>query len=243
MTIKPFCVKSEELTDNDLNLMLEKCVENGAWAFNWVDTDGDADCIEFHNKDEFKYWGVDYEGDTVTSDSLLVFEDHVLTKDQAFNMLGINHAKDQDQDCVVSKIEKFFDICQPEKTVETQCMQIGVKFEEVAEFMAAIGLHQEAIDMHFLADNFKTKEDFAIELTKNANLVEMTDACCDEIVTNVGIMKAFVVPVKECLNEVGDSNLSKFEDGKVLYDENGKTKKGKGYFKPNLAKIIGIENV
>ena len=40
------------------------------------------------------------------------------------------------------------------------------------------------------------------------------------------------------LNEVNNSNWSKFENGKAIFDGNGKIKKGTNYFKPNLIKFI-----
>ena len=39
-------------------------------------------------------------------------------------------------------------------------------------------------------------------------------------------------------NEVHASNMSKLEDGKAIYREDGKVLKGKDYFKPNLKKFV-----
>lgn len=42
-------------------------------------------------------------------------------------------------------------------------------------------------------------------------------------------------------DEVHASNMSKLEDGKPIYREDGKVLKGKDYFKPNLKKVLGYE--
>ena len=39
------------------------------------------------------------------------------------------------------------------------------------------------------------------------------------------------------LDEINKSNWSKFENGKPVFDENGKIKKGAEYFKPKLSKF------
>lgn len=41
--------------------------------------------------------------------------------------------------------------------------------------------------------------------------------------------------------EVNRSNWSKFVDGKPVFDENGKIKKGDGYTPPDLSKFVGGE--
>jgi hypothetical protein len=40
------------------------------------------------------------------------------------------------------------------------------------------------------------------------------------------------------LEEVNRSNFSKFENGKAVFDENGKITKGKNYSKPNLKPFV-----
>jgi hypothetical protein len=40
------------------------------------------------------------------------------------------------------------------------------------------------------------------------------------------------------LKEVDDSNWSKFEDGKPVFDANGKIKKGRHYQAPQLEKYL-----
>ena len=77
------------------------------------------------------------------------------------------------------------------------------------------------------------------EAMKNNDLVEVADALTDILYVTYGAGHAFGINLDECFNEVQNSNMSKLgEDGKPIYNENGKVMKGPKYFKPNLNKII-----
>ncbi len=132
----------------------------------------------------------------------------------------------------------FFDIALPEKTLETRCVQIGCHFEEVAEMMEALGLNANAEKMHELANKFKRKINGAMVQTKKADLVKLADAMGDQIVTATGVMENFNMDSLGIVNNISDSNLSKFEDGKPVFDSNGKITKGKDYVKPNLEEFV-----
>lgn len=138
----------------------------------------------------------------------------------------------------LKKTKEFFDIALPEKTLETRCVQIGCHFEEVAEMMEALGLKGEADDMHYLASSFKRKEMHSMKTVKFANILKLADAMGDQIVTATGVMENFEMDSIGIVDEINRSNLSKFEDGKPVFDANGKITKGKNYFKPNLEPYV-----
>ena len=74
---------------------------------------------------------------------------------------------------------------------------------------------------------------------KNNDLVETADALTDILFVTYGAGQAFGINLDKCFEEVQNSNMSKLgEDGKPIYNENGKVLKGPNYFKPNLLKII-----
>ena len=77
---------------------------------------------------------------------------------------------------------------------------------------------------------------------KNNDLLEVADALTDILYVTYGAGHAFGINLDECFNElikVQNSNMSKLgDDGKPIYNENGKVMKGPKYFKPNLNKII-----
>lgn len=72
--------------------------------------------------------------------------------------------------------------------------------------------------------------------------VQMLDDIVDEIVTRVGLAHMMGFDLLGALAEVNRSNFSKFEDGKPVFDENGKITKGKHYTPPNLTNMIGDIN-
>ena len=75
------------------------------------------------------------------------------------------------------------------------------------------------------------------------NLKEVADALTDILYVTYGAGHAFGIDLDKCFEEVQSSNLSKLDDnGKPIYDRNGKVMKGPNYFKPNLEKILVYSN-
>ena len=71
------------------------------------------------------------------------------------------------------------------------------------------------------------------------NLKEVADALTDILYVTYGAGHAFGIDLDKCFAEVQNSNMSKLdENGKPIYNENGKVMKGPNYFKPNLEKFI-----
>ena len=80
------------------------------------------------------------------------------------------------------------------------------------------------------------------ELTKAINendILEVADALTDILYVTYGAGHAFGIDLDKCFDEVQKSNMSKLgEDGKPMYNENGKVLKGPNYFKPDLSKSL-----
>ena len=71
------------------------------------------------------------------------------------------------------------------------------------------------------------------------DLKETIDALTDILYVTYGAGHAFGVNLDKCFEEVQNSNMSKLgEDGKPIYNENGKVMKGPNYFKPNLNQFL-----
>ena len=71
------------------------------------------------------------------------------------------------------------------------------------------------------------------------NLKEVADALTDILYVTYGAGHAFGINLDKCFDEVQKSNMSKLdENGKAIYDQNGKVMKSANYFKPNLEKIL-----
>ena len=74
---------------------------------------------------------------------------------------------------------------------------------------------------------------------ENKDLKETIDALTDILYVTYGAGHAFGVNLDKCFEEVQKSNMSKLgEDGRPIYNENGKVMKGPNYFKPNISKFI-----
>ena len=71
------------------------------------------------------------------------------------------------------------------------------------------------------------------------DLKEVADALTDILYVTYGAGHAFGINLDKCFDEVQKSNMSKLgNDGKPIYNENGKVMKGPNYFKPNLNKFL-----
>jgi len=77
------------------------------------------------------------------------------------------------------------------------------------------------------------------EAIKNNDLIEAADALTDILYVTYGAGHAFGVDLDKCFNEIQKSNMSKIgENGKPIYNEDGKVMKGPNYFKPDLSKFV-----
>ena len=74
---------------------------------------------------------------------------------------------------------------------------------------------------------------------ENNDLLEVADALTDILYVTYGAGHAFGIDLDACFQEVQDSNMSKLgENGKPIFNDQGKVMKGPNYFKPDLSKYI-----
>ena len=74
---------------------------------------------------------------------------------------------------------------------------------------------------------------------KDKNLKEVAGALADILYVTYGAGHAFGIDLDKCFDEVQRSNMSKLgENGKPIYNDQGKVMKGPNYFEPNLKKYI-----
>ena len=74
---------------------------------------------------------------------------------------------------------------------------------------------------------------------KDRDLKEVADALTDILYVTYGAGHAFGIDLDKCFEEVQRSNMSKLgEDGKPIYNDQGKVMKGPNYFKPDLSKFV-----
>ena len=71
------------------------------------------------------------------------------------------------------------------------------------------------------------------------DILEIADALTDILYVTYGAGHSFGIDLDKCFEEVQNSNMSKSgEEGKPIYNEQGKVMKGPNYFKPNLLKFL-----
>ena len=119
-------------------------------------------------------------------------------------------------------------------------------FEKVGTFMKTFG--QEVKQSPALSTDkinelrvslIREELDELIAAMNKKDLVEVADALADILYVTYGAGHAFGLNLDRCFQEVQNSNMSKLDNnGRPIYDENGKVMKGPNYFKPDLKKII-----
>ena len=119
-------------------------------------------------------------------------------------------------------------------------------FDKVGTFMKTFG-QEVKTKPSFSTDKINKlrldliKEELT-ELTdamNNKDLLEVADALTDILYVTYGAGHAFGINLDKCFDEVQNSNMSKLdENGKPIYNENGKVMKGPNYFKPDLSKFV-----
>ena len=119
-------------------------------------------------------------------------------------------------------------------------------FESVKKFMETFG--QEIKEKASFPNDkitslryelIKEELDEFKEAIDKKDIKEVADALTDILYVTYGAGHAFGIDLDKCFEEVQNSNMSKLgNDGKPIYNENGKVMKGPNYFKPNLEKFV-----
>lgn len=139
----------------------------------------------------------------------------------------------------------------PEPSQKDLSTQIGVHFEEVAEFIETLKvIHSDETvtdDMKAMVQKAYNAVNDLAYMCKNYTCmgidpnqrVDALDGLADQIVTAVGVAHCAGMDPVGALNEVNRSNFSKFDDnGNPLLDINRKIIKGPNYSKPDLKPFV-----
>ena len=119
-------------------------------------------------------------------------------------------------------------------------------FESVKKFMETFGQeikekasfpNDKITSLRY--DLIKEELDEFKEAIDKKDIKEVADALTDILYVTYGAGHAFGIDLDKCFEEVQNSNMSKLgNDGKPIFNENGKVMKGPNYFKPNLSKFV-----
>ena len=119
-------------------------------------------------------------------------------------------------------------------------------FDEVKVFMKTYGQEikltpdfPENKILKLRIDLIQEELDELKEAIDNRDIVEVADALTDILYVTYGAGHSFGINLDDCFSEVQRSNMSKLdENGKPVFNDNGKVLKGPNYFKPDLKKYI-----
>ena len=137
---------------------------------------------------------------------------------------------------MIDNITLWHKRARPEPTEKDFDVQLGCHIEEFVEMLDSLTIRAEGFDKAIDA-----LEDVANGLKAGTLTVssvdrgELLDSLADQIVTAVGVGHCAKMDMNAAVQEVNDSNWSKFNyKGFPEFDDNGKVKKGERYRKPNL---------
>lgn len=138
----------------------------------------------------------------------------------------------------LNKTIEWFKLAIPNPTDKNKVVQLGCHVEEFAEMLHALHPTRElAILTSRYADALKNSDN--ADVFQSCNKEELLDALCDQLVTICGVGYMLGFDMVGALDEVNRSNFSKFENGKPVFNEQGKIAKGVNYTKPNLKPFLG----
>lgn len=133
---------------------------------------------------------------------------------------------------------KWFELAVPEPTIENICVQFGCDLEEQSEILRACNQHSLAEQVESYANDFKAKRTWCMNAINCIDKTELLDGLIDRQVTGLGLGYMLKMNMIAAASEVNRSNFSKFENGKPVFDDSGKIKKGANYTPPQLQGFI-----
>lgn len=151
---------------------------------------------------------------------------------------------------VITQIRDWFSKAVPNPNEKAVHTQLGVHMEEIAEMFRPIEIAASTVQggtelkMHGNALDNLSKSLKRFPKGHNIDLLrldrtQLLDALCDQIVTSVGVAHMLGMDIEGALEEVADSNDSKFDKwGQPIFDENRKIQKGPYYRRPDLSPFI-----
>lgn len=118
--------------------------------------------------------------------------------------------------------------------------------KDVAEFMEAGGQQvsselkriedQEALYMNLITEEYKE----TLQAFQQRDIIELADGLADMVWVIMGLCNSVGIDFEKVWEEVRSSNMSKFQGGRVIKNDQGKILKPESYFKPDIKKVLGL---
>lgn len=153
---------------------------------------------------------------------------------------GVGQREGDDPEALVRRFHRVYglpvQVDGPSLERESLHMRMSLIAEELAELTGAVygssaRQHMEAAFTRAVAADDGTRD-----------TVEAADALADLVYVIYGMALETGIDLAAVLTEVQRSNMSKLgADGKPLYRDDGKVLKGPGYFPPDVAGVLGLQ--
>ena len=135
----------------------------------------------------------------------------------------------------LDKVELWHQRARPNPNAEDMGVQMGCHAEEFLEMLETLVptmvVRTAMKAVADLADLWKS----GVQVPMITDREAMLDSLADQIVTAVGVGHCATMNVPKAVEEVNNSNWSKFDrDGNPIFKPNGKVAKGPDYKEPNL---------
>lgn len=118
--------------------------------------------------------------------------------------------------------------------------------EDVSKFML-LGEQQISSDLNLKNDQTQLymnliKEEFeeTAKAFNDEDLIELADGLADMVWVIMGMCNSAGINFDKVWEEVKNSNMSKFVNGKFIKNDAGKIMKPETYFKPNIKKALDL---
>lgn len=144
---------------------------------------------------------------------------------------------------ILAKTLAWFQIAKKNPTNNDFHTQLGAHFEEVREMIEELKSSDPQGEVYLAHAKLALKNlsDYCYQNNDVISIddkVNYLDALCDQIVTATGCAHMIQANILGAMEEVNNSNHSKFVDGAAITNEHGKIIKGPNYVKAQLYPFI-----
>ena len=126
----------------------------------------------------------------------------------------------------------------PQEDVDAFMVQAkqGIRYEIPANVESAFDEDQTRLYMDLITEEYQETRD----AFKEKDIVALADGLADTVWVIMGMCSTLGIDFYKVWEEVYSSNVSKFTDGQLVKDENGKVQKPEGYKPPDIKSALGL---
>ena len=126
----------------------------------------------------------------------------------------------------------------PQEDVDAFMVQAkqAIRYEIPANVESAFNEDQTRLYMDLITEEYQETRD----AFKEKDIVALADGLADTVWVIMGMCSTLGIDFYKVWEEVYSSNVSKFTDGQLVKDENGKVQKPEGYKPPDIKSALGL---